>query len=250
MQNRSSETLLESLQKQPSFEAFCDILNTLQDDNGNEDGNLRVGFPNFSSSKIIDQLIRINIPDFWDILYRSEDHVPELELLVACLRNVIALGSIYSRLRFLVSKAENRKKNRDDCNLEQNIVILLELLSVLLAKDDFANSIWNSCRERKGNTLKRQMMWKEFLNLIPSGKLIAIMSQAATFIKSSTESVSWNFISTGSNLAYWLGLNIVYMTRFTDADDNDKRKAITLFFGRSVTLGYSSELYYRLARHL
>ena len=240
MENYSPEIILGILQKQPSFEAFGNILRSLNgDDSDNE--TLRVGIPSSSSAKIIDQLIKVNIPDFWNILYTSEYQPPELDLLVACLKNIVALGSIHSRLRFLVNKAINDEKIPDNSS-GQNIVILLDLLSVLFAEDSFANSIWTSFQGSKGNASKSQMMWMEFLNLVPSGRLLGIMSQAAALVKSSTGLVSWDYITTGSNFAHWLGLNIVYMIRFTDADNDDKRKAIALFFGRSVMLGYSSEL--------
>lgn len=240
MTNCSSETLLERLQKQLSFEAFGDILRILHGSDYHDE-SLRIGHPSSSSAKVIDQLLTVNIPDFWNILYHAEYQPPELETLVACLRNVVALGSINSHLRFLVSTAVNKQDIRDEGS-GQNIVILLELLAILLAEDALANSVWNSFQKSEGNILKRQMMWMEFLKLVPSGKLLGTMSQAANLVKPSAGLASWDYITTGSNFAHWLGLNIVYMTRFTDADDDEKWKAITFFFGRSILLGYSSEL--------
>lgn len=240
MINCSSEKILGRLQKQPSFEAFGDILRILHSSDYHDE-NLRIGVPSSSSAKVIDQLITVNIPDFWNILYHAEYQPPELEILVSCLRNVVTLGSIYSRLRFLVSTAVNKQNIRDESS-GQNIVILLELLAVLFAEDAFANSVWSSFQKSEGHTLKRQLMWMELLKLVPSGKLLGIMSQAANLVKPSAGSASYDYIITGSNFAHWLGLNVVYMTRFTDADDDEKRKAITSFFGRSILLGYSSEL--------
>ena len=239
MQNHSPTRLLETLQNQPSYDIFCNALKNLKSHN-NEQFCLKS--PSALTAKINDQLIRINVPDFWNILYSPKDKGPELALLLECLKNITALGSIFSHLKFLVNILEGTGESRNNSNHEQKIVILLELLSLLLTGDDFANYIWWSFEKSEEDLVKRQMMWAEFVNLIASGKLLSITSQAATLVQNSDAKPSWNWIATGSDFARWLGLNSIYMARSKDANEQNKQKAIALFFGRSVMLGYSGRL--------
>ena len=241
MEDYSPTEVLETLQNRPSYDVFCDVLKKLKGDSL-ESEHLGVKSPSALSAKINDQLIRINVPDFWNIIYNSKAQNSELALLRACLRNIIALRSIYSHLRLLVKILEEKDRRQDGSNHERKLVIYLELLSALLTGDDYVHYFWMSLEESKKKLSNSQLIWTEFVNLVASGKLLATTSQAASFIETSDKTASWVWLATGSSFACWLGLNTAYMTRYTDADDDKKLKAAASFFGKSIMLGYSSEL--------
>ena len=235
------EQIHKALQNHPSYEEFHSIVQQLNSESGSK--ILPLAHPSALSARVVDQLVRHNISDFWRTFYAKDISSSNRQILTRCLRNVVALGSIASRLKALILVSENENKLNNSDDFKEEVVFLLELLVAIIEDESFSNLILSSLHSPEENNIKNQMVWTNFVNMVASGKLLAILAQASTIVKDSQRSKIWNWMTVGDNYAQWLGCNVVFMIQATDLNNKDDFNAIAAFIGKALGMGYKSKTY-------
>ena len=201
------EDALEALRSRPDRERLHGILKHLTTHDG-----FSVPFtlhnPVPVQARIINVLLNTILPDFWSTLQEQD-----VSLLISCFQNITGLNAVTARLRLLASQGTSTKGSA------QAIADTLELASAIFSGDVLLLDVWRNLRDAVADQTRRDLAWKEVVNLLGSGKLIAAVAQAEDVIKTDTSTRRRNVsrLSSGSEYAAWLGRNIAVMVQ--DAHD-------------------------------
>ena len=92
---------------------------------------------------------------------------------------------------------------------------------------------------------KSHELWKEFINLVASGRIISVTAQAANALNAgSSELSSYPWVSDGKKYAAWLGRGIAELAKHcnTNASAQTAWRPVMELCGRSFSLGYTGRL--------
>jgi len=227
----SPEEALQILRAKPSPAQLLTALHQLSPADGGfaEDGvsfDLRSTGP--LQTQIISTLISTIIPDFWPVF----DH-RQRSVLVACLRNVTGINAVIVQLRLCTTP-----NTQNAASSSTNALDLLSVFDQVLGSTDTLALVHAGLQTAAMNDVKRQMAWKDFVNLIGSGKVTSVVAQAEDVSKSRINA-SW--LSKGGAYATWLGQNISAL--LGEDDENANRiEGASLVLAKSVNLGYPNQL--------
>lgn len=227
----SPEDVLETLRSRPDTDTLEDVLIYLSKRQRQDGFNIRVPGP--SSAKIIHELVSTTIPDFWD----SIDGLKHL--LLDTLRSIAGISAALAKLRLLVSQYTPTKQAVKTADAARPISDLISVLSQLLGPDDMADRIFSDMTRLVDNQIRRDLLWKEYLASVASGRVISAVAEAET-VTNTTESIrerSW--LSDGPKYSAWLGRNAVRMIqKAADSSDKSATKAATQLCGKAFNIGY------------
>ena len=223
---KTLQEALEILRTEPNKTTLTDVLNYL------------ISTPEFNkptpvSAQIVNALANTTVPNFWGVL----EHRERL-LLSKCLTSVAGLGAVIARLKALISDKNQKKKLPNDSTNNQHVLESLQLLALLLDRDDFLNELWNVNALKTEQPSQKLILWRELLASSASGKIISLAAEAEQYIDALEPDRTW--LSRGAVFASWLGRNIALMAKDTQENDQAKRNALAQLLGRSFSLGYSS----------
>lgn len=227
----SPEDVLETLRSRPDTDALEDVLIYLSRRQSCHGFNIRVPSP--ASAKIMNELISTTIPDFWESINGLQD------LLLETLRSVAGVCALVARLRLLVTQHKPTQQTVQSASATKPILDLISILSKLLKPDDTAYRMFTDIQKLVENQTKRDLLWKEYLSSVASGRIISAVAQAedVTKVAEGIEERSW--LSDGPRYSGWVGRNVAYMVRQA-ANPLDKPvvKAAALLFGKTSNIGY------------
>lgn len=223
----TSEDALQMLRSQPDTESLLHTLISLQPSDA-----FSLHTPGPIQAQIISTLINDTVPAFWSTL-QGKDRT----LLLSCLRTVAGANAIIARIRLLSESA-----GKSSAELSDLIVVANELF----AKDDFALTIWSGLFEAVPEEVKRKLAWKEFVNLIGSGKIIATVARAEDSLKAVDATVKQSWLTKGGEYAVWLGRSIARIASISSTDSpatvRPREEAAAQFLQKGFALGYSIPL--------
>ena len=234
------EEALDILRSQPSLNQVVATLKQLR--NNEFPGHFNIHAPGPLQAQIINTLLSTTVPDFWPVLRKTHS-----QDLVSCLTNVASFNAIFAKLKSLATK--NDSTDRSISSAVQAIGDLLDVAEHLLIGDQALSNAWKNLRTSVPFRVKRQMSWKEVVNLTGSGKIVATVAQAEDKAKSSktrerSDKGSW--LASGPGYATWLGRNIAGM--LSDADPSvdpspeQSEPAAAQVLAKGLNLGYSAHL--------
>ncbi|KAF2836445.1 hypothetical protein M501DRAFT_996622 [Patellaria atrata CBS 101060] len=238
----SAEDIIDVLRSQPDGQQLQDVLSYIN--HGGARNFLQITVPGPVSSQLINALVTIIIPDFWESLGKQKSQRLIKQDIITCLRNTSGIGAIVARLKALVLESKQKKGRGERKSVVQHISNLLEVLELVLHDGNTTYEIWKSIYFHIASPLQRTLIWKEFVSLVASGKVLTASAQAEDVLKESKEvpSVNRAWIATGSDTSKWLGRNIVLMLGSKDADDDTYQTDLSLLLRKSMTLGYLDSL--------
>lgn len=228
----SLKDTLQVLQNQPDIVSLRHVLHYLD----SEADHASIYLPNPEAAKIVNTLVSIILPDFWGTLKSSQSDTPDRHLLIACLTSILGIGSILARLKLLTAELQEKKGNA------QNVAELLEVLDVVLQRDDFAQKIRTDINRLEAHAVRRTILWKDFVTQVASGRIISAAAQAENALRASGDVSPGLWLADGSGYARWLGRNIAVMAKpFAERDDTATAAAAQLL-EKSFSLGYTSHI--------
>lgn len=230
----SPEDVLQVLRSQPDLEQLLAALESLH--SKAFEAKFSIHTPGPLQSQIINTLVTSTVPDFWPSLRGS--YARELTL---CLSNVAGLNAIFARLRFLSSEDDSGQSTQS--HNAQEIVDLLGVVELLFKGDAVINHVSHNLLIAVPDKRRREMIWKDFVNLVGSGKVVATVAQANDRIQgrkmNSGTSKTNIWLANGSEYSAWLGRNIEHLAK---AEGEHVSQAATSLLAKSLNLGYSSSL--------
>lgn len=199
---------LQVLRSQPDYHRLSTILNQLCKNGFATTFSLDAPGP--LQAQIISTLLTEIVPTFWRTL-KSDDG----DLMISCLKNVAGLSAVTARLRLLASQKDAMESIHDP----------LDIVDRLFTGDDLVWSIWSRICKSTSDQGQRTMLWKETVNLIGSGKVIAAVAQAedSTSRKSNSGTNQTMWLANGSEYCSWLGRNVACMAFSSSKAERDIR---------------------------
>lgn len=227
----SADEVLHILRSHPDEDAVIDLLLFL-----NQQSQKTAGFeiksPTPSSAKVINELINTTLPDFWD---SSENFN---RLVLECLRSVAGIGAILARLRLLTSQhASSQQSVKGKGETTRPLADVISIFSQLLSSNSLAQHVLADIDRLVENQAKRILLWKEFLTLVGTGKIVAAVAEAEDMVKSVASQHDPSWLSDGSKYSAWLGRNVCTMMQ-SSFKEASARKTIAQLCGKALGMGY------------
>lgn len=232
----SPEDVLRTLQEQPSVDALEHVLKYLVQP-GVGSSNIRVPGP--LSAKITNTLVNTTIPDYWLVLNSSSTGSLLVPLLKECLCNVSGIGAVVARLKLLVAEISQTSRPIVSENIPQHVQILLDVLTQILTGECVAENLWKSMSISITASSRRTILWREFISLTASGRVLSTAAQAEDILKAGRHFASETWLAKGADYAKWLGRNIACMVCSTSTKEGEKLTATARLCGKALTLGYT-----------
>ncbi|KAK7531064.1 telomere length regulation protein-domain-containing protein [Phyllosticta citricarpa] len=229
---------LKALREQPDPQSLHEVLVFLQK-SAQKPGYFNLRVPGPLSAQTINALVNSTIPDYWETWGQSDHY--DRKLILQSLKSVGGMGASIARLRSLcveeqVQSQQQIKKSRSTRN---QIRIILDVLNNLITGSDFASSIWADINTFVPASNQRQILWREFVSLTASGRIVSVSAQAEDLLKETSEQVESSWLSSGPEFAKWIGCNI---TTMLSTGQGEVVPAAALLLGKSLTLGYNDHI--------
>lgn len=223
--------ILGILKDQPSFESLRSCLKLLIRQNEGFD----IKTPGPISTQIIAVLVGNIIPNYWTVL-QDDIHLKERQWLLKCLAIVAGIGALIARLKFLQNSG---KKSEPACSPTHGSksVEVLEVLDAILNQDLVLSNIWTDLSIHVKKPVQRQILWKELISLLASGRLISVAAEALTLLEDRESKFSW--LGESSAFTTWLGTNIRKLALMSDKHGNDLFAPAAVMLSRALSLGHN-----------
>ncbi|KAF2772027.1 hypothetical protein EJ03DRAFT_341792 [Teratosphaeria nubilosa] len=227
------EDALQLLRSQPDTTTFLSILSLLCSDNG-FDKVFSLAAPGPLQAQLVNTLLTTSLPAFWPILDDKDRAV-----LITCLTNVTGINAVIARLRTLTTQASTSKSQSDI----ESIRTLVDVLGGCLRGDHAVTKLWQGLHSSLSDATKRQIVRKDLVNALASGKVVSITAQAEdVVVRAKLESRTKPYcywLSNGPDYAAWLGRNIAELAVRT-LDGTTSVGAASQLLAKSLTLGHLS----------
>ncbi|KAG9750242.1 hypothetical protein KCU75_g13636, partial [Aureobasidium melanogenum] len=238
----STDEALHILRSSPDQDALHDLLLFLSQPSQQSAG-FDIKIPTPSSAKVLNELINTTSPDFWG----SDDQTDVL--LVDCLRSVSGIGGILAKLRLSISEYQSARKGVQGSESTQPLSDLISILSQLLRPDNLAENFYNDINRLVESQSRRTLLWKEFLTLVGTGKIVASAAEAEDTVKSAGGQLEPSWLSNGSKYSAWLGRNVCTMLHKTTKDTSTYKAAAQLC-GKALGIGYPVRVVEEIHAHI
>ncbi|KAK3716665.1 telomere binding protein [Vermiconidia calcicola] len=231
----SPEDALQILRSRPDLEVFATTLTQLSTHAFQPSFNIHAPGP--LQAQIISTLLNNILPDFWHVLSPHD-----VGSLVACLSNVAGLNAVVARLRLLGSQRQGPERGGNADQIED----VLELCDRLFEGESVLVRIRRNLHASVSEPLKRELTWKEFVNLVGSGRVTAAIAQAEDVVRTNEgANQRSNLLAKGGQYASWLGRNIATLIEQSASKDCSGLEAMssaTQIIIKSLNIGYPGEL--------
>ncbi|KAF2459793.1 telomere length regulation protein-domain-containing protein [Lineolata rhizophorae] len=241
---QSPKSLLEILKSQPNFDDVQDALNYFAKKDGKDSALFSIKVPGPVSSQIVSVLVNSIAPNFWSTLQLGQSDINFKRLLATSLRSVSGIGAIIARLRALATEQDfaGQDATKASRNIDRHIRDSLELLEHVLDGDSTSQTLWSEIRKAEVAEVQKTMLWKEYISLIASGKVVSAAAQAEDALKGRKEVRKESWTASGSQFASWLGLNCAKMAFMLGIGDSTGWSALAELLAKTFSLGYSRQV--------
>jgi telomere length regulation protein len=230
----SPNVALGTLKQEPDFETVTGILKYLSSEAGKDTG-FNLITPDPIAANIAFQLTNNIIPNYWGTL---KERGTQSKQLATCLRNPCGIGAILNRLRPLIADCRQKKSVDSTRDASSYIEDLLDVLERVLRDDQCSINVWNDVQKHAKNTVQGNMMWKEYVAQVASGRVLSLIAEAEDVLKEKGTSRSATWLANGNEYAAWLGRNIAALMKEAGKSE-EAASAVMAMCGKVLTLGYT-----------
>lgn len=244
----SSGYILDVLKSKPDHDSLSQVLSVLDPSNKKAaPSQFDIRVPSPTSAQILQVLLSVTVPDVWDSLNTKskESRSAAFKLraaLLRCLCSVAGVSSLVAQLRFLITAGRSSSEQAKGDGSDIRIRDILEILSALLEPKDFLLRIYTDISAICPNETQKQITWREFTSLTAASRVLSTVAESLTLISGSSGLGNVSWVGEGPRYASWIGDNICEVVSKIDQNDEFAWKAISLFMGRALSLGYPGNL--------
>lgn len=224
----SANSALEALKSQPSHETVTSALKYMTS------AGFSLLLPEALNASIAHQLVNDTLPHYWRPLRQSS----QSKLFAKILRNPTGLGHIITRLRSLIADSRQKKSPGETQDQAENMEDLLDVLETTLSGDTTSNLVLDDVHIQCKNDVQKQLIWREYLSQIASGRLVSIVAEAEDILKSKGIPRTASWLADGNVFADWLGYNIADVMRGPNMHEERKQGLVELC-SKALSLGYT-----------
>lgn len=233
------------LKSQPDYDTLIRTLRYLADPTS----GVSLYNPDAVGSRIVVTLVNETAPNYWPLLREgsaqeseysgsSSHEIPDLALLLTCIRNLTGINTITLQLRALTKEINSNGRGPKRPDLELNTGIYLDTLSAVLDGDDTLRSIWlGTISDPKTTPGQRQTISREIISTFARGGLVSYAAEADILMGNKGSSVHW--VSDGKLYTQWLARSIASWLRKAPPEEECDFCAQVLV--GSWSLGYAGE---------
>lgn len=232
----SPEGALRVLKESPSLDQVQKVLSYLYALK-NEDFNIRQ--PGALAAQLIQALVTLTLPDFWTEIRNTKALGKTKFIFLDSLLSVSGLGALLSRIKFLTNACRSIPKPGESLISPSQLQAVLEVTEELLRPTTVFESIWTGCILLSQPAARRAILWKEFISLVASGRLMSSFAEAEDVLMKASEKQMSQWVSNGSDYTRWLAQNISHMIKVLKDEDEEKLTAVQGICSKALALGYS-----------
>ncbi|TID17367.1 Telomere length regulation protein [Venturia nashicola] len=232
----SPEDALQILKDSPSWNQVQEVLILLTQ---STNGNFNIKQPGALTAQLIQALVTQTLPDFWTMLKKEKTPAPTKSMFTAALFSVSGIGALLSRLKVLTMACSLAAKPGQTSISPLQLRYVLEVLEEILRPETMFTSLWSSCVLLGQTLLQRTVLWKEFVSLVASGKLMSSFAEAEDLLKRSGEKYRPLWVPKGSEYTRWLARNVSNMIKTADTQGTETFSASKTMCSKALTIGYS-----------
>ncbi|TLD11473.1 hypothetical protein E2P81_ATG10121, partial [Venturia nashicola] len=221
------EDALQLLRSEPDTDSLLSTLTRISSVNGFDD-KFDIRRPGPLAAQIINTIVSSIVPTFWSALERQDRR-----LITACICNIAGLNSVIAKVQLLISQNKAAKT-------QEHVQALQDLFSFaneLLRGDLLVSSVWTGLQQSTTEKAKRDLAWKEFCNLLGSGKIANVLAEAEDVLRSSGSDATKAPLANSHEYAAWLGSNLGYALISEDEALQQARPAVGVLLARALSLG-------------
>lgn len=234
----SPEDALQTLKESPSWSQLQEVMTFLIK---SKDGSFNIKQPGALAAQLIQALITRTLPDFWTLLKKEKALAPTKPMFAAALLSVSGLGALSSRLKVLTVACSSAAKPGQTSVSPLQLRAVLEVIEEMLRPETMFTSLWTDCVFLGQTLLQRTVLWKEFVSLVASGKLMSSFAEAEEILIKSGERYQPLWVSKGTEYTRWLAQNISQMVKVANTDDTEIFSAAKTICSKALALGYSGK---------
>ncbi|QDS68262.1 hypothetical protein FKW77_010626 [Venturia effusa] len=235
----SPDDALQTLRESPSWTQVQEVLIFLT---RAPHGSFNIKQPGALAGQIIQALITQTLPDFWAVLRKEKAPSSAKSMLAAALLSVSGLGAMVSRLKVLTVACNSAAMPGRSSVSPSQLRSVLEIFEEILRAENMFTSVWTDCVLLSESSLQRTVLWKEFISLVASGKLVSSFAEAEHVLIKFGEKHKPSWVSRGIEYTRWLAQNISHMVKMVNINDLEILSASKMVFSKALTLGYSDSL--------
>jgi telomere length regulation protein len=233
---QNPEDALQVLKESPTFNQVQKVLKYLTDSK-NDDFNIKQ--PGALAAQLIQALVTQTLPNFWTELKREKAPARTKSMFLDALLSVSGLGALLSRIKVLTFACKSTAKPGETSISPSQLQAILEATEELLRLETVFGSIWTDCVLLSQTLPRRTVLWKEFISLVASGKLMSSFAEAEDVLRASGGKYKYQWVSKGSEYTRWLAQNISHMIKVSRADEDEIFTAAKTVCSKALALGYS-----------
>jgi telomere length regulation protein len=238
----SPQAIISVLKSEPNISDFRAVIGFLRSTKDGTFNAFNFWVPSAPSAEIIHLLIHQSIPTFWTLL-QTDSSLQGLKIAVInCFKSVHAIGALVAALRNAIRTFNVNDRAGASSGSSAEISILIDLLENVLFDDALADQIWKDLLSLSSSEAKRLTLWKEFVSLVATGKVISSVAEAQSLLRGSNENMSDSWLSVGNQYSQWLAKNISLMMTNSGSADSLKTTAAAQMLGKALSLGYSGSI--------
>ena len=238
----SPSDVLDALKNSPDLAALQAAVDYLSENKE----TLNIKSPSATTTRILLSFINDVVPSYWSQLSEDPSLAALRQSIIEILRSIPAVGSILFRLKSLITAYETPREI-DIKFSGSTSSCLLSLLQIILEPDDFVAQVWKDVQTFKPQSggsasTYRIMLWKDFVAMISSGRIISVSANVETVLQKSGDTIDSSWTSNGNRYTQWLARNLIQLLVNADGQPSNNSKPASELLSKALSLGYSGML--------
>lgn len=186
-----------------------------------------VSCPSPIAARIINELVSRILPDFG-----LEDE-KVANLLTECLKTIVGLKAVIAKAQFLISQPRTSSES-------VAARLLLQLLMRVTNGDEFVMHVLKQTNDAAMPAPMRDLLNKELVGLIASGKIVSVTAQLQDGISDSKHAFAC-WIASGGDYVAWLARNLQSTLSALSLSEQHGWKTAIAIYTRAMTMGYAAQ---------
>jgi telomere length regulation protein len=236
---KNPEDALHILKESPTWAQVQKVLEYLTD---SENGDYNIKQPGALAAQLIQALVTQTLPNFWSELKREKAPARTKSKFLDTLLSVSGIGALFSRIKILTAACKLNPNPGETAISPLQLEAVLETIEELLKSGTVFGSIWTDCVLHSETVPRRTVLWKEFVSLVASGKLMSSFAEAEDVLKTSNSRYKTMWISKGTEYTRWLAQNVSHMIKASSTMSAEIFSAAKMMCSKALALGYSGML--------
>lgn len=241
---KSHQDVVNLLQNQPSLDEFQAAIEYMRKTNC---PSFSMKIPSAQTTVILGPLVQSVLPAYWSMIEKDSSLARFKERSIETMRGLPFVRATLDCLQSLTRALEMAAKAPHASQSPSQIPVYISLLEEIFSQTDFASTFWDDINALAGPSSRVAVLWREFVSVIGSGKVIAVVghAEAALFKSNSITSRSW--LGSSSEYSSWLAKCLAGLAGRGEIDDSRRWEFLSHLSHKAIQIGHSGAVF-RISR--